>query len=299
MPASPGAAASSIGAEAARPVVERFLIFFPVIIFAGSSWRKISKLQMRSRLPPLRQSAQSRAPACDCGQYLRCTHHSRTWAVLLVAFSTLLPRPRHKPRLRVQAGRGAAPFRSGPISRFLTAQPCDRWRFPETSSLFTMMRRMAGASSSSILRQGARLGACARTPAVLAGDKLREQTGRTQISLIGRAASPIAHRLPARLPRSSSGLGHQPLTLVTGVRVPYGAPNTLRALSAFDRTCGPRRMHMGWIESEARSVTLPGWITGFAAEPSERARALLSRAMSLFVAKQIASLGQKPTFNCH
>ena len=41
--------------------------------------------------------------------------------------------------------------------------------------------------------------------------------------LIGRGLQPIS-RGSSGVPRSSSGLGRQPLTLVTRVRVPYGAP---------------------------------------------------------------------------
>ena len=54
------------------------------------------------------------------------------------------------------------------------------------------------------------------------------------------AASPIETR--AR-PRSSSGLGHQPLTLVTGVRVPYGAPSSYKYSIFFNslHCCPPAR----------------------------------------------------------
>lgn len=47
-----------------------------------------------------------------------------------------------------------------------------------------------------------------------------------------------APRLPYRfapaLSRSSSGLGHQPLTLGTGVRVPYGAPKIIKVISEIN-----------------------------------------------------------------
>ena len=44
------------------------------------------------------------------------------------------------------------------------------------------------------------------------------------LRLIPALGSPIGS--PASTPRSSRGLGHQPLTLVTGVRIPYGAPSS-------------------------------------------------------------------------
>lgn len=50
-------------------------------------------------------------------------------------------------------------------------------------------------------------------------------------------ALPLTYRFALRrVPRSSSGLGHQPLTLGTGVRNPYGAPLTIKTANASQRT---------------------------------------------------------------
>ena len=98
------------------------------------------------------------------------------------------------------------------------------------------VRLALGGQVSGTLRSGRNRGHCGSRSADRADDHdCRPQAHTSKLArgcwVAGRGqrnglidAPRLPYRFAAALSRSSSGLGHQPLTLGTGVRVPYGAP---------------------------------------------------------------------------